>query len=370
VRRAADIAESIPQQIQGVADAAFGRDVVAWQREHGRHTLPWQNTRDAYAIWVSEIMLQQTQVTTVVPYYERFMKRFPDVLALANAAPDDVLGHWSGLGYYSRARHLHRAAIAIRDLHGGRFPDTVEAVESLPGIGRSTAAAIVVFSHGTRHAILDGNVKRLLARYCAIPGYPGDAKTAAKLWEAAERLLPHDDVEAYTQGLMDLGATICVRSRPRCDACPVRAGCAAFREGLVDVLPSPRPRKPLPHKSIVMLILEHEGAVLLEKRPAPGIWGGLWSFPEAAASDDIAAVCAERYGADVAHGERMADVEHGFTHYTLTISPQRLHVRAIVLRAGEAQRVWLPLAEVTDAAIPAPVRRIVDLVNARSRADE
>jgi A/G-specific adenine glycosylase len=349
-----------------VADSAFGRQVVAWQREHGRHTLPWQNTRDPYAIWVSEIMLQQTQVATVVPYYERFMKRFPDAVTLANAAPDDVLAHWSGLGYYSRARHLHRAAVAIRDLHAGSFPDTVDAVESLAGIGRSTAAAIVVFAYGGRHAILDGNVKRLLARYCAIPGYPGDARTAAQLWAAAERLLPLDDVEAYTQGLMDLGSTLCVRRRPHCGACPVQSGCAALREGLVDTLPAPRPRKTLPHKSIVMLILEHEGAVLLEKRPAPGIWGGLWSFPEAEASDDFAALCAERFGADVSSGERMADVEHGFTHYTLTISPQCLNVRAVQPRAGETQRLWLRLAEVTDAAIPAPVRRIVALVNARA----
>ena len=346
-----------------VRDSAFSRDVVAWQRAHGRHDLPWQNTRDAYAIWISEIMLQQTQVTTVIPYYTRFMARFPDVAALAAAPLDDVLGHWSGLGYYSRARNLHRAGEVIRDEHGGRFPQTVDAVASLPGIGRSTAAAVVVFAHGGRHAILDGNVKRVLARYCGIAGYPGDKRTADALWSAAERLLPDESVQAYTQGLMDLGATLCTRSRPQCELCPVRSGCVALRDGLIDTLPTPRPRKALPHRNTVMVILEHEGSVLLEKRPAPGIWGGLWSFPEMALTDDIGFECAQRFGAEVDGVERLADLKHGFTHFSLTISPQRVQVRAVQPRAAQAQYQWLALEAVKDAAIPAPVRRLAALVS-------
>ena len=336
----------------------FGARVVAWQRTHGRHTLPWQNTRAAYAIWISEIMLQQTQVSTVVPYYERFMKRFADVRALADAPLDDVLAHWSGLGYYSRARNLHRAAQVVRDRYDGRFPTTAAEVEALPGIGRSTAAAILVFSCGARLPILDGNVKRLLARHRGIPGYPGEAATAAALWRAAEDLLPLVEVEAYTQGLMDLGASVCARRNPRCDACPVSADCVARSEGLTDVVPAPRPRKALPHRETVMLVLERAGEVLLEKRPASGIWGGLWSFPEAASSDDAAALCEQRFGAAVSRAEALPNVEHGFTHFTLTIRPERYEVRSLQPRAAQAQWQWLPISRVKDAAIPAPVRQI------------
>ena len=345
----------------------FAARVVAWQRTHGRHELPWQNTRDAYAIWVSEIMLQQTQVATVLPYYARFMASFPTVRALADAQPDDVLAHWSGLGYYSRGRNLHAAAIAIRDTHGGRFPDTIEAVEALPGIGRSTAAAILVFSLGARHAILDGNVKRLLARHCGVHGFPGETRVARELWSHAERRLPLVEVESYTQGLMDLGATICTRRNARCGACPVSAGCVARREGLVDALPSPRPKKELPHRSTVMLVLSRDGEVLLEKRPVPGIWGGLWSFTEAQAGDDHAALCALRYGAAIGACESLPRVEHGFTHFRLTIQPQRFEVDAIEPRAAEGQWQWLALGRVKHAAIPAPVRIIVDALERRER---
>ena len=338
----------------------FAERLVAWQRTHGRHDLPWQGTRDPYAIWVSEIMLQQTQVATVIPYFERFMARFPGVAALATAEADDVLAHWSGLGYYSRARNLHRAAHAICDRHGGIFPATFEQVAALPGIGRSTAAAIMVFAYGVRHAILDGNVKRVLARARGIAGYPGDKATSDALWREAERRLPRTDVEAYTQGLMDLGARVCVRRRPMCQACPVAAQCVALKERRVDELPAPRPRKALPHRNTVMLILEHEGRWLLERRPAPGIWGGLWCFPELLPDEDAVAVCAQRFGARVRSVETLPRLEHGFTHFTLTISPQRLAVADVAPRAAEALHQWLDVANVKDAAIPAPVRRIVD----------
>jgi A/G-specific adenine glycosylase len=342
--------------------AHFAHDVIAWQGAHGRHDLPWQNTRDAYAIWVSEVMLQQTQVATVIPYYRRFMARFPDVAALAAAPVDDVFSHWSGLGYYSRARNMHRAAELIRDQHSGRFPNRLDDVAGLPGIGRSTAAAIVVFAYGARHAILDGNVKRVLARIGGIAGYPGAKHVADELWRTAERLLPQRGLEAYTQGLMDLGATVCLRSTPRCGSCPVTMHCVARREGRTHTLPSPRPRKALPHRKTVMLVLEHRGALLLEKRPAPGIWGGLWCFPEASADDDIATACIQRFGASVGAMQRLPDLEHGFTHFSLTITPHRLEVRALQPRAAESDYQWLPIAQMQAAPVPAPVKRILALL--------
>jgi A/G-specific adenine glycosylase len=347
---------------------SFARDVVTWQHTHGRHDLPWQASRDPYRIWVSEIMLQQTQVATVIPYYERFMTRFPDVHALANAPLDDVLAQWSGLGYYSRALHLHNAALKIRDTHGGQFPCTRETIAALPGVGRSTAAAIAVFAFGARDAILDGNVKRVLARVCGISGHAGERITANKLWDAAEHFLPARHVEGYTQGLMDLGATVCARHRPKCDACPVASHCVAFRDGRTRELPTPRPRKALPRRTTVMLILEHEGKLLLEKRPAPGIWGGLWCFPEVSATDDAIALCRHRFGAEVHLAKRLPDIEHGFTHFSLTIFPRHLRVSNVIARAGEAEYQWLPSEEARKVAIPAPVGRILEMVSASARS--
>jgi A/G-specific adenine glycosylase len=339
---------------------AFAKKIVEWQRAHGRHGLPWQGVPDAYRIWVSEIMLQQTQVATVIPYYERFMARFPDVAALARAAEDDVLAHWAGLGYYSRGRNLHRAARVITEQHCGIFPATFTEVASLPGIGRSTAAAIMVFAYGQRHAILDGNVKRVLARNCGIAGFPGDKATADALWRAAERLLPRSGIQAYTQGLMDLGATVCARAQPKCAACPVAASCVALRDGRIGELPAPRPRKAVPHRSTIMLVLEHRGELLLEKRPAPGIWGGLWCFPELTAGEDAEVACARRFGACVSAIEELADVEHGFTHFSLTISPRRIEVSSLTPRAAEPAQQWICMDKLREAAIPAPVRRIAE----------
>jgi A/G-specific adenine glycosylase len=339
----------------------FAQDVVAWQRAHGRHDLPWQK-RDAYAVWVSEIMLQQTQVSTVIPYYERFMQRFPDLGALARASLDEVLEHWSGLGYYSRARNLHEAARVVSERHGGRFPQVVAEVQALPGIGRSTAAAIMVLGMRGRYAILDGNVKRVLSRVCAIEGYPGSKAVADRLWAAAERLLPDIDVEAYTQGLMDLGATVCSRSNARCGECPVTRHCIAFAQRRVTELPQPRPRKLLPHRRCGMMIIEHDDAFLLEKRPAPGIWGGLWCFPQIDLDDDVSAVCASRYGVHVEQAELLPAVEHGFTHFRLSISPMRMRATGVAPRAGEAEHRWVLASKVRQAAVPSPVRRILDLL--------
>ncbi len=244
----------------------FSQRLIDWQKQHGRHDLPWQNTADPYAIWVSEIMLQQTQVTAVIGYYQKFMQRFPDIATLAHATQEEVLQYWSGLGYYSRARNLHNAAQMIMDEHQGVFPNDFLIIQSLPGIGRSTAAAIASFAFHQGQTILDGNVKRVLARYFAIEGWPGSPKIEKQLWTLAESLLPKTEMVAYTQGLMDLGATLCTRSKPQCSRCPLVKSCVAFQQGRVHLLPTPKPRKATPEKSITMLILKQGDSIMLEKR--------------------------------------------------------------------------------------------------------
>jgi A/G-specific adenine glycosylase len=342
---------------------SFAERVTEWQQAFGRHDLPWQRTRDPYRIWLSEIMLQQTQVSAVVPYYRRFLERFPDLASLAAAPEDDVLALWSGLGYYARARNLHSAARAIVDRHAGVFPSAFDEIVALPGIGRSTAGAIAVFAFGARHPILDGNVKRVFARAFGIAGFPGEKKTETAMWARAETSLPSQNVEAYTQALMDLGAGVCARSRPRCEACPLHDDCVARRENLIAVLPSPRPKKVLPEKATVMLILQREREVLLEKRPAPGIWGGLWSFPEIADLGDAACALRTRFGAEVISEGALPDVRHGFTHYALTITPALLRVTQLERRAHSPGHVWLTPADAINAAVPAPVREILRRLN-------
>ena len=337
----------------------FAECVIAWQRQHGRHDLPWQGTRDPYPVWLSEIMLQQTQVAAVIPYFQRFITRFPDVASLASAGQDDVLALWSGLGYYARARNLHRTARIVVERHGGMFPRQFDAIAALPGIGRSTAAAIAVFVSGARQPILDGNVKRVLTRCFGVSGYPSENKTGKRLWELAARLLPERNVEAYTQGLMDLGAGICTRHRPRCKSCPLGDECVAKRENRISELPSRRPRKPVPEKSTVMLILQRNGEVLLEKRPEPGIWGGLWSFPEVRDTKEVAAFLHNRFGTTVKADRVMSVIRHGFTHFTLTITPALLCVTRIKPRAQSPGHVWLTVEDAIGAAVPAPVRAIL-----------
>ena len=343
----------------GSADTPFAAQVVRWQKQHGRHDLPWQRTRDAYRIWLSEIMLQQTQVATVIPYFARFIARFPDVRALAAANEDDVLALWSGLGYYSRARNLHRAAQLIVERHGAELPRSVDELIELPGIGRSTAAAIAVFAYGARHAILDGNVKRVFARRFGVAGYPGDAKVMAALWRETERQLPVREIESYTQGLMDLGATLCTRTKPRCDACPVGTECVARRRAKISEYPAPRPRKALPQRTTQMLVLLHAKEVLLEKRAATGIWGGLWSLPEVSLDADVKTLCRERYGSIIADQRELPAVAHGFTHFKLDIVPRRVTVKRVLPQVRANGVSWLPLEDALGAAIPAPVRRIL-----------
>jgi len=346
----------------------FAQRVIEWQQKAGRHHLPWQNTADPYPIWLSEIMLQQTQVASVVPYFQRFVAQFPTIGQLAAASEDAVLAVWSGLGYYARARNLHAAARRIVEHHHGEFPDRFDSIAALPGVGRSTAGAIAVFAFNQRFPILDGNVRRVLARCFGIDGYPGKKQVSDRLWALAGGLLPDRDVQPYTQGLMDLGATVCVRSRPRCSDCPLSARCVARLQDRINVLPTPRPRKVRPRRSTVMLILQRDGEVLLEKRPAPGIWGGLWSFPEIDATGEAERVCRNHFGVDVQCTEQMALLEHGFTHYSLNIAPLLCRVTQRVHHAEAPGRIWVRLQDAETYPIPVPVRKLV-LQLCNSQAD-
>jgi A/G-specific adenine glycosylase len=348
-------------------DPGFSDAVIRWQKRHGRHALPWQNTNDAYRIWLSEIMLQQTQVTAVIPYYQRFLERFPNVQALAQAPQEDVMAHWSGLGYYTRARNLHRCAQRIVQEHGGVFPSDPALLADLPGIGRSTAAAISAFSYGTRAAILDGNVKRVFCRVFGIEGYPGSKPVEDRLWERAVALLPEEDMQAYTQGLMDLGATICVRSNPACQACPLAAQCVALATGGTNELPHRKPKKAVPEKHVSMLVVQSGPDILLEQRPDSGIWGGLLSLPEMPSlhrveSDrewkDLAREHASGFG-DIAAIERLQPFTHVFTHFKLHVLPLKVMLSQRATLPAEKNLVWVSTAHLAGAALPAPVKKLL-----------
>ena len=346
------------------AALSFAVRVIAWQRRHGRHDLPWQNTRDAYRIWVSEIMLQQTQVAAVRGYYARFMQRFPDLASLARAPEEEVMRYWAGLGYYSRARNLHKAARIAVDQWRGELPRAPAQLVTLPGIGRSTAAAIAVFAHGARAAILDGNVKRVFARCFGVAGYPGEKKVEEALWERALGLLPRTGTEAYTQGLMDLGATLCTRAKPNCGACPLQGECVAHRDKRVAELPHRKPKKALPQRACVMLVLQRGRDVLLVKRPSPGIWGGLWCLPQCD-TEARAQRWADDAGLDWRGHHALALIEHGFTHYHLTIHPVTLSLtgrsatRRVETYLGKTEHMWLTLDDAAGAALPAPVKKLL-----------
>lgn len=339
----------------------FSHRLIAWQRQHGRHDLPWQNTRDAYRIWVSEIMLQQTRVATVIPYFERFMARFPDIASLAAAEEDAVLTHWSGLGYYARARNLHAAARQIVARHHSIFPGDVGTIAELPGIGPSTAAAIAAFAFGVRGAILDGNVKRVLTRCFGIDGLTSDKTVEAKLWALAESLLPDADIERYTQGLMDLGATLCTRAKPRCDDCPLCTQCVAWREDRIAQLPTPKLKKTIPERDTVMLILRRGHEVLLQKRPAPGIWGGLWSLPEVTPETVLDPYLQTHFAVQAERVAPLPALIHTFTHFRLTIRP--LLVWVSKPNAAPPGIMWLDRVDAQSAALPTPVRRILNLLD-------
>jgi A/G-specific adenine glycosylase len=338
----------------------FASALLAWFDRHGRHDLPWQHPRDAYRVWLSEIMLQQTQVATVVGYFERFVAALPDLRALAAGSEDEVLALWSGLGYYRRARFLHRTAQLCMERHGGELPRDFGALAALPGIGRSTAGAILAQAHGLPFPILDGNVKRVLTRYHGIHGHPGAGTVEKELWQHAAAHTPGVRVADYTQAIMDLGATVCVRGSPRCEACPLAEGCIARRDGLTGMLPGAKPTKTIPMRETVMLILrDARGRVLLERRGPQGVWSGLWSLPEATDSD-----AAWRHAQQHAHiddAQALAPFTHVFSHYRLRIEP--LLFEGATPTPGIADNSglrWCDAAELTALGLPAPVRKLLE----------
>ncbi|MBE8716116.1 A/G-specific adenine glycosylase [Cellvibrio polysaccharolyticus] len=341
----------------------FSKAVLAWYDKHGRKHLPWQQDISPYRVWLSEIMLQQTQVTTVIPYFERFIARFPDVRSLALAPVDDVLHLWTGLGYYARARNLHRCAQTVVSEYGGEFPDTVEALSELPGIGRSTAGAIVSIAFKKRAAILDGNVKRVLARHQAIAGWPGETATLRSLWEVAERFTPPRRANHYTQAMMDMGATLCTRSRPACERCPVQFDCVAYGQGNVLDYPGKKNRKPLPEKSVQLVMVRNPaGDILLEQRPDSGIWGGLWSFPEVASDLDASDWVQDKFGA-VTTTELWDTWRHTFSHYHLDITPVLVQLKKSPVAISEKKALcWFnPLAPQA-LGLAAPVKKLLDKI--------
>jgi A/G-specific adenine glycosylase len=337
---------------------AFQAAILAWFDRHGRKHLPWQVERTPYRVWVSEIMLQQTQVATVIPYFERFMARFPDAAALAEGSLDEVIALWAGLGYYARARNLHRAARCITERHGGDLPADTDTLQALPGIGRSTAGAILSLGFGRRAAILDGNVKRVLCRYAGLEGWPGETRIDRELWRLSETLTPETRVADYNQAMMDLGATVCVKRNPACGACPLHAACAARRLGLTDAIPAPKPRQALPIRRVFMLVLCGEnGEAYLEKRPPAGIWGGLWSLPEFESEADLIAWCLQRR-IDASGLERLEQRRHTFSHYHLDFVP--VIVRATPSGGAVAEdggSGWFRPDEA--AGLPAPIQRLL-----------
>ncbi len=356
----------------------FASAIIAWQKHHGRHDLPWQtkldHAQDAYAIWVSEIMLQQTQVAAVIGYYAQFMARFPNIQALSSATQDAVLQSWSGLGYYSRARNLHAAAQKIVDDFSGEFPTAFDDIISLPGIGRSTAAAISTFALNQPQPILDGNVKRVFARYFNIAGVTNTPNVIQNMWQIAERENPTNPQEAisYTQGLMDLGATLCTRAKPKCAECLMNTGCQAYANDMVHILPTPKPKKTTPQKQTMMLILlkagQNEYEVMLEKRPQTGIWAGLWSLPEIDLYEIATEAAFTRFGILSEPEETLPIINHAFTHFKLAIHPQPLQVVSQQSfsqkpQTNQSANIWLPISEAILAAIPTPVRNILQSVN-------
>ena len=350
------------------AGTDFAVRLLAWFDVHGRRDLPWQQSKDPYRIWVSEVMLQQTQVQTVIPYFERFMARFPTVNALAGAGRDEVLRHWSGLGYYARARNLHRAAAVIRDDYGGAFPDRLEAAMALPGIGRSTAGAILALAMDRQHPILDGNAKRVLARHEAVEGWPGTAAVANRLWRIAERYTPETRVADYTQAIMDLGATLCTRSDPACDRCPVAADCRALNRVTdtfrldpkvsVTQFPGRKPKKAKPLRSTTMVLASFDGHVYLERRPEAGIWGGLWSLPEV---DDVDAWCRDTFGGEPVEVKSWQVLRHSFSHYDLDIRPIVVRIDAPLSKVADSADVaWHRFDDTPPGGVAAPVRRLME----------
>jgi A/G-specific adenine glycosylase len=349
----------------------IAQPLLEWHARKGRHDLPWGTNRTPYRIWVSEIMLQQTQVAAVRPYYERFLARFPDVRALAAAGIDEVLHLWSGLGYYARARNLHRAAQIVGGELGGEFPHTVEGLMRLPGIGRSTAGAILALSHDERCAILDGNVRRVLSRYFGVEGGKPSGAGVKRLWELAERCTPARHVARYTQAIMDLGATVCLRTRPLCAGCPLKLRCFARRTGRQHELPAARAARPRPTRSVFMVVaLQENGSVLLERRPSEGVWGGLWCLPQFDTASAARTFIRHTLGAGSGDAQRLAALEHAFTHFSLVINPLLVHCAGAAAAVEEGASVWYNIRTPARVGLPAPVSALLGRLAGGSRFDE
>lgn len=351
-----------------IAAGEFQAAVLDWFDHHGRKDLPWQKEPTPYRIWISETMLQQTQVAAVIPYFQRFMERFPELEDLTTASQEEVLQQWAGLGYYARARNLHRTAQIVQHEHDGVFPDDLDGLCALPGIGRSTAGAILSLGLGIRAPILDGNVKRVLSRCAGIAGWPGETRTAQALWRISERLTPAARVAEYTQAMMDLGATLCTRNKPACPRCPIQTHCLAFRLDKTEALPAPRPKRTLPIRQCCMLALRNgEGAFYLQKRPAVGVWGGLWSFPEFGQEAELHDWCKDR-GIDTRVLERLPERRHTFTHFHLDYLPVTARTPMPLRVEEDAQARWRKRGE--ENALPAPVRRLMNELGDVSQASQ
>jgi A/G-specific adenine glycosylase len=341
---------------------SLSENLILWYDQQGRKDLPWREQITPYRVWISEIMLQQTQVKTVIPYFERFMARFPAVADLANASEDEVLHLWTGLGYYARARNLHRAAKKILVEYASVFPDTLAILQSLPGIGRSTAGAICAIAYNQKAPILDGNVKRVLTRFYAIEGVPSQTKISQLLWSVAENNTPAQRTNDYTQAIMDLGATLCTRTKPSCEICPIASGCQAYRQGRQSTFPTPKPRKTAPTRAIAVLIFHDSKThqVFLEKRPTVGIWGGLWSFPECPIDADIIQWCDQNLGFQLTQIQTLPTFTHVFTHFKLQITP--IYICSYKRKHGikESQpQIWYDLHKPTERGLSSPVKRLL-----------
>lgn len=348
---------------QELSPSAFQEKILQWFAQHGRKDLPWQIETTPYRVWVSEIMLQQTQVATVIPYFNRFIAQFPDVTSLAHSSLDRVLEYWAGLGYYARARNLHQAAQIIESQ--GFFPTSLDSLMQLPGIGQSTAGAIMSIAYHQSHAILDGNVKRVLARFNAVEGWPGHSMVSRELWSISKRFTPVDRVAAdYTQAIMDLGATVCTRSNPLCRQCPVSGSCRAKRENRIKEFPASRPSSVLPVKNTVFLLLiRTDDAIMLEKRPETGIWGGLWSLPEFSTSAQALAWCGEQ-NLCIAKRQLLPTLGHTFSHFHLKYTPLIVRTDYPINNVMEVnQTVWYKSDQNTGYGLPAPVKRLLETID-------
>ena len=349
--------------MQKISPKKFQNQIFLWFDQFGRTHLPWQQNKTPYRVWVSEIMLQQTQVSTVIPYFERFMEQFPDVHSLAKAHEDTVLHLWTGLGYYTRARNLHRTAKIISKQYQGNFPNGLDELVALPGIGRSTAGAILSIAFHQCATILDGNVKRVLTRFHGITEWPGEKKTADVLWEIAEKYSPSIRTADYSQAMMDLGATLCTRGKPRCEACPLIKNCIAHEKGIEKTIPASKPKKILPIKSATLLLIQHKHRILLEKRPPSGIWGGLWSPPEIslhANASEITAFCKKNLRIAANKIQFKAIFRHTFSHFHLDILPAVITTSATRTKSMDSdQQIWYNLLETQAVGLPAPVKKLL-----------